>query len=88
MKREMYEEPEMEIVTFNMADVITTSQLCEMSFWLYSATGCSDILNSTQERTCQPAQTFTLPDGGCAVQLLYAASSDGCDDGAYMVANR
>ena len=88
MKREMYEEPEMEIVTFDTADVITTSQLCEMSVWLYSATGCSDILNSSQDRTCLPAQTFTLSDGGCAVQLLFSASSDACDEAPYMVPGR
>ena len=79
MKKERYEAPEMEIVTFDMADVITTSgPLCDVTTRvLYSENGCSDLWYTAYSRDCQPGYMVSTENGGCTTSL-YVDGQDVC----------
>ena len=92
MNREIYEAPEMEIVMFEGADVITTSgvqgPLCE---WdgraLYSQNGCIDTLLTAGDRNCAWGTMMGRPDGSCAAPLFESANT-GCLVAPVMVPGR
>ena len=89
MKKEKYESPEMEIVMFEGADVITTSgPLCE---WdgraLYSQNGCVDTLLTNADRNCEMGTMMGRPDGSCAAPFFEEANT-GCLYAPAMVPGR
>ena len=80
MKKEIYEMAEMEIVAFDMPDVITTSgPRCEMYTAVYSETGCSDVMSTTMPRDCGWGGYFSMEDGGCSYKSLSDTSYDRCN---------
>ena len=71
MEKELYESPEMEIVAFEMADVITTSGYCDNYTRKQYEAGQTD---------CKIGYFWYLnPDGDCANFYAYV-SNDTCID--------
>lgn len=80
MDKEIYEMPEMEIVGFDAADVITTSgPSCEMYVGMYSDAGCSDIMGTTMNRDCGWGGYFSMEDGSCSYKSMSDTDYDRCN---------
>lgn len=82
MKKEIYEMAEMEIVAFDMPDVITTSgPQCDAvnTRVLYSENGCSDLYFTYASRECKPGYQASTDDGGCTTRFFHN-SDDYCVD--------